>query len=305
MNELERYYEKINPSVTAEELTERIIAKAEKPKKRISSKFIGIAAAAAAVMTLGITTAAAGLGYLDVFGELFGERAENLTHNIVEEAEIIRNDTEKMDFELVAAAADKHGIMVIIDVAAKNGFKLGQNYLGDARADFWQNITSYPAYCEFSSFYVIEEDDLKSRVCIRYNSDEDITGSEILLALGEPQEERREKWTFADYENDKQWQVKFTAVDNSIEYEINGTEIGISPINVTFDGECQFINYGSNLKIITEKEIVNVTYNQVDIIKQDLPNHNYEKFAIFSIGKPINPEEVIALEINGRRFNLK
>ena len=50
-------------------------------------KFLGvlaaIAAAAAAVMTLGITAAASGLGYFDVFSNLFGEKAENLKNNIL------------------------------------------------------------------------------------------------------------------------------------------------------------------------------------------------------------------------------
>ncbi len=298
MNELNRYFERINTGVTPSELTEKVIGTDKVLKKRRRPcRLMGIIAAAAAVMTLSISVAASGIGYFDIFSFIFGEKAENLSGSIVEEAEIIRNDTERMDFELVAAAADKHGVFVILEVTAKNGFKLGENHIGDARADFWYKLNPEPDSSGNGNMYMIEGDENKARIALRRTCDEDITGREIILTVGEYQD-----YPFSQ-ESDKQWEAKFTAVDNSIEYEVDGMKICISPIHVTLDGETQLITSYSMLKIITENDTV--TYNQVGITKEFSANGTYEQFAAFTIGEPINPEDVIALEVDHRRYDLK
>ncbi len=297
MKELENYYEKINPGFTAEELTDKVIAGAEKPKKRILPKFIGVAAAAAAVMTLGVTAAAAGLGYLDVFGELFGEKAEELTHNIVEEAEIIRNDTEKMDFELVAAAADKHRVLAVVDVTAKNGFKLGENHIGDARADFWYNIDAQSSGAGCIS--LVEDNENIARVMMWMNCTDDITDREIILTLGEYQVTER-----PDRETDKQWQVKFTACGESVEYEIDDVKISVSPISVWFGSENKVV--GSDwlpITIITEDN--SITIGSGNKGRQTHADGSYEEQLMYSINDPIDPESVIAIEVQGTRYDLK
>ncbi len=297
MNELERYYEKINPKLTAEELAERVVSKAEKPKKRFSSKFIGIAAAAAAVMTLGVTAAASGLGYFDVFSEMFGEKAENLTHNILEEAEIIRNDTEKMDFELVAAAADKHRVVAVVDVTAKNGFKLGENHIGDARADFWSDIEVNSS--GGGSVKLIEGDENSARVMIWQTASEDITGREVILTLGEYQVPE-----MIDRETDKQWQIKFNANGESLEYEIDGVIISVSPISVCFSSENKNVGMSYQpVTIITEDgsfEIMNGGKT-----RNTHADGTYEEQLIYCINEPIAPESVIAIEVQGTRLDLK
>lgn len=297
MKELERYYENINPEFTAEELTKRVISKAEMPKKRFSSRFIGIAAAAAAVMTLGITAAASGLGYFDVFSNLFGEKAENLTHNILEEAEVIRNDTEKMDFELVAAAADKHRVLAIVDVTAKNGFKLGENHIGDARADFWKNFDINIS--GGGGMSLVEGDENSARVMIWRTASEDITGREIVLTLGEYQVPE-----MPDYETDKQWQVRFTAYGESLDYEIDDVKISVSPISVWFGSENKSV--GSEwlpITIITENDTVTIGFGGKS--RQTHADGSYEEQLIYRINDPIDPESVIAIEVQGTRYDLK
>lgn len=297
MKELERYYENINPEFTAEELTKRVISKAEMPKKRFSSKFIGIAAAAAAVMTLGITAAASGLGYFDVFSNLFGEKAENLTHNILEEAEVIRNDTEKMDFELVAAAADKHRVLAIVDVTAKNGFKLGENHIGDARADFWRNFDINIS--GGGGMSLVEGDENSARVMIWRTASEDITGREIVLTLGEYQVPE-----MPDYETDKQWQVRFTAYGESIEYEIDDVKISVSPISIWFGSENKIVGNSWNpITIITENDTV--TIGSGGKSRQTHADGSYEEQLIYRINEPIDPESVIAIEVQGTRYDLR
>ncbi len=298
MKELEKYYEKINPSITAEELTERVIAKADKPKKRISSKFIGIAAAAAAVMTLGVTAAASGLGYFDVFSNLFGEKADNLTHNILEEAEVIRNDTEKMDFELVAAAADKHRVLAIVDVTAKNGFKLGENHIGDARADFWCDIDAQSG--GGGGMSLVEGNENSARIMIWKNCrDEDITGREVIVTLGEYQVSE-----MPIPETDKQWQVKFTAYGESIEYEIDDVKISVSPISVWFGSENKVVgNSWLPITIITENG--DITILSGGAARQTHADGTYEEQLMYSINDPIDPESVIAIDVQGTRYDLK
>ena len=304
MKELERYYEKITPSITAEELTERVISKTEKPKKRISSKFIGIAAAAAAVMTLGVTAAAGGLGYFDVFSNLFGEKAENLTHNILEEAEMIRRDTEKMDFELVAAAADKHCILAIVDITAQNGFKLGENDIGDVRGDIWWDLESAPQVGGGYNCSLIEGDEKSARLRINGACDEDLSGREIVLTIGEHTFSDGESWKPYVGEDEGDWQVKFTATGESCEYEFEDTKISVSPVSITFDTDkFHFTSYTDILKVITETDTLH--YGNSVVSSQHYADGSFENTAIFKLSEPINPEEIIALEIKGSRYDLR
>lgn len=297
MNKFEKYYEKIKLGCTADELTEKVIVKADAPKKRISSKFIGIAAAVAAVMTLGVTAAASSLGYFDIFSDMFGEKAENLANNIVEGAEVIRNDTEKMDFELVAAAADKHRVLAVVDVTAKNGFKLGENHIGDARADFWNNFDINIS--GGGGLSLVQGDENSARVIIWRTASEEITGREIVLTLGEYQVPE-----MPDYETDKQWQVKFTAYGESLEYEIDDVKISVSPISVWFGSENKVVgNECLPITIITENDTFTINYGGKS--RQSNADGSYEEQLIYCINSPIDPESVIAIEAQGRRFDLK
>lgn len=297
MNKFEKYYEKIKLGYTTDELTEKVIVKADAPKKRILSKFIGIAAAVAAVMTLGVTAAASSLGYFDIFSDMFGEKAENLANNIVEGAEVIRNDTEKMDFELVAAAADKHRVLAVVDVTAKNGFKLGENHIGDARADFWNNFDINIS--GGGGLSLVQGDENSARVIIWRTASEEITGREIVLTLGEYQVPE-----MPDYETDKQWQVKFAAYGESLEYEIDDVKISVSPISVWFGSENKVVgNECLPITIITENDTFTINYGGKS--RQSNADGSYEEQLIYCINSPIDPESVIAIEAQGRRFDLK
>lgn len=303
MKELEKYYEKITPSITAEELTERVIAKADKPKKRFSSKFIGIAAAAAAVMTLGVTAAASSMGYFDVFSNLFGEKADNLTHNILEEAVVIRNDTEKMDFELVAAAADKHRVLAVVDVTAKNGFKLGENHIGDARADFWHDMRIQSAssgkLSSSGGMSLVEGDEKSARIMIWANFHDDIRGSKVILTLGEYQVPE-----MPSLKTDKQWKAEFTAYGDSLEYYVDGVEISVSPISVWFRSENKVV--GSewlSITLITDDGTVELRAGSKGCYTY--ADGTYEELLIYNINNPIDLESVIAIEVQGTRYDLK
>ncbi len=312
MNEFNRYFEKINPKATPEELTESVISSTENAKtRRKPIKFIGIIAAAAAVMTLGVTSAASGVNYLDIFSNLFGEKAENLTHNVVEEAVVIRNETEKMDFKLVAAAADKHSVLAIVEVTAKDGFKLGENHIGDARADFWFDINPVPDSGGGATIHLIEGNEKTARVSILRTCSEDITGREVLLTIGEPAVATEDIWQCVGTEEDKKWQIKFTAQGECLEYEADGMKISVSPISVCFDSnEPRFTAYASNLNIITEGETITsegttVTVKNPGVSIEQSADGTYSEQAIFTISEPIDPESVIALEVNGQRYDLK
>ena len=299
MKKLDNYYESIKLSCTAEELTKRVISKSEMPKKKISYKFIGVAAAMAAVMMLGVTATAAGLGYFDIFSEMFGEKAEALTHNILEEAEIIRNDTEKMDFKLLAAAADRHRVMAVVDVIAKNGFKLGENHIGDARADIWWEMRTEPDSSGAGNIVLVEGNENNARIIYSMNCDDDITGREVTLTLGEYQVPEMRYC-----ETDKQWQIEFIAYGESIEYEIDDVKISVSPISVWFESEDESVGGGLvPITIITEDDSIVIANGSSG--RQTYADGSYVEHCIYSINEPIAPESVIAIEVQGRRFDLK
>ncbi|MBQ8843102.1 MAG: hypothetical protein IJZ65_10795 [Ruminiclostridium sp.] len=294
----EEYFEKINPAETAEKLTENVILRAEKQKKVFRPKFIGLAAAAAAVMTFGVTAAATGFDCFAVFRDIFGEKAENLTENTVEAAEVTINNTKKMDFELVAVASDKQSVLAIIDVTAKNGFKMGQNNItGDVRADISWLSDVNPGFVGGMGGHinVLEAGEDKSRISIRMSATDEIEGQEITISI-------YEEPAPADPDIEPNWQVKFVAEGSSLEYTIeNGNKVRVSPISISISG--------TNIK--KEWSFGNLTVTMENGEKEMLKAPSGggvtggNKSVIFRFSEPINPEEVTEISIGQETFKLK
>lgn len=294
----EEYFEKINPSETAEELTANVILKAEKQKKRVTPKFIGFAAAAAAVMTFGVTAAATGFDCFAVFRDIFGEKAENLTENTIETAEVTINNTEKMDFELVAVASDKQSVLAIIDVTAKNGFKMGQNNItGDVNADISWSTDVNPGFSGGMGGHikVIEAGEDKSRISIRMSATEEIEGQEIIISI-------YEEPAPADPDEEPHWQVKFIAEGSSLEYTIgNGNKVRVSPISISISGTNIKENWNSGHLTVTMKN------GEKKMLSHPSGGGvtGGNKSVIFRFSEPINPEDVTEISIDGETYKLK
>lgn len=319
MNKLESYYENINPKLTPEELTERVTEMSGEKKTKVhrkSLKFVGVIAAAAAVLSLGITSAANGWSYADIFRNIFGEKADSLSDNIVEEAQVTADSTKKMDFQLVAAAADSNSILMIVDVTAKNGFKLGQNHIGDARADVDYNV-EVETHGGFSSeSKVISGDENKARLRIQMESSRDITGKDVTLTIWEYTDEKPEDVDISEihhyiYSDDNgervyryrdtetKWQVKFTAEGESRDYELDhGVTLSLSPISVSFSGRSVPVISTSTLTLVTKDG---------EEIKVQYPSTGGERSAVsqfvranFTFYEPINLDEIKEIKLDNR-----
>ncbi len=306
MKEFEKYYEGITLSISSEELCERVMAEADKPKKRFSAKFIGVAAAAAAVMTLGVTAAASGMGYFDVFRDLFGESADNITENVVGGAEVICDTIDIADFELVAAATDKHSVLAIIDITAKNGFSFEDTSNYGVLKNFDWHIEVQPDATGGSAGggEIIRADENSARIKVYCDYSFDITGSTITIGFNKHIEENSDSILQKIAETGKKWQVRFTAYGESLEYEIDDVKISVSPISVWFESRNKVVGDAClPITIITENDTVTIGSGSKSW--QVYADGTYEEQLIYGISNPIDPESVIAIEVQGTRYDLR
>ena len=122
MNRLNNLYEQLTPKTDPEKLAENVINSAKnKTAKKLHFKPLGgIAAAAVAASALVLTAGAANdWDYGAFFRSIFGDKSQNITESIISPATEICDTIDEFDFEVVAAAADKHSILAIVDVIVK------------------------------------------------------------------------------------------------------------------------------------------------------------------------------------------
>lgn len=116
-HEINRIYDKITPPMSSEEVTARVLERAAKTGRKRS--FRPMAAAAAVAVTFCAATVAAGAAndwdYLGFFKNIFGEKAQTMSENIISNAEILENTFEDVSFEVAAAAADPTTLMIFVD----------------------------------------------------------------------------------------------------------------------------------------------------------------------------------------------
>ena len=325
MKRLERYYENINSKITPDELVERVAAvgseKKEK-KHRRSFKFAGVIAAAAAVLSLGITAGANGISFMDVFKDLFGERAEGLEENVVEGAEITADTMENLDLRLIAAASDSHSVLYVVEVTAKNGFRLGENHIGDARADLDFSInfeetdnTGGITGGSNGGIKMIEGDENRAVVSIYETASFDITGMNTVLSIWEYTEEKpadmdiSEIHHYAYFDDDgnevyryrnteREWQVKFTAEGKSEEYELdNGVTLSLSPISAVFSGTGRVPVSAYNVLTLVTKDGDELDFRYPGSVFIGSSQFASQSFTFL---EPVNIDEVKEIRINNR-----
>ena len=189
MNRLNNLYDQITPKTTPEELSRKVMDTEIKmtAKKRPSRAVAAILAAAVGVSALTVTAGAAnGWDYAGMFRSLFGEKAENLDKNIVPEATVLQDTIDTMDFELVAAAADKHGVLAVIDIYSENGYKLIEkdengNDIVKPFGDLFISITSDAPGGSGVGCDVIEASEEKVRLGVRMNTENMIKGEKVTV----------------------------------------------------------------------------------------------------------------------------
>lgn len=333
MKRLNNLYEQLTPLTTAEELSQKIMNPEMKitAKKRPSRAVTAILAAALSVSALTLTAGAANnWDYAGIFRNLFGESSENISGNILPEATVLKDTISNMDFEIVAAAADKHSTLVILDVYSENGYKLIEdtenghivrpvhNLLLDLR------LESGASGAYSTSTRVIEESEEKVRLGIKMNTENQLK-YEKLTINAIPQNTSEGECTID--KNDSVWSAKFTVnySNEEIRYEkdemLSGTaydgsevsmkltSIEISPISLFLGGETLDNFFGAfwraeeSYVVLENGEKVRIT----DIMSSSYTEGDPKGSTLLALGleTPITPEQAQAIEIGDITIEIK
>ncbi len=332
MNRLNDLYEQITPKTTSEELSRRVMNTEIKmtAKKRPSKAAAAILAAAVSVSALTVTAGAAnGWDYAGMFRSLFGEKAENLDDNIVPEATVLQDTIDTMDFELVAAAADKHGVLAVIDIYSENGYKLIEydeygNEIIKPFGDLFISITSDAPGGSGVGCDVIEASEEKVRLGVRMNTENMIKGEKVTVHAWRAYRESKNTEIQLDTRRNEAWIAEFEAEYSAEElvYDTETTVVGednygkpvsmtvtqfeVSPISLNMKGESigDFLGvyWSGDSYVINENgektEIVQISvHSDEEANEKEMVNLNFEV--------PVNPEEICAVEFGGKIIEIK
>ncbi len=257
------FFDNITPKTTNKQFSESIIS-AENPKHRLNLKrctAAGIAAATATAIT--VTGYANDWDYGAVFGQIFGEKAVNIESHLVSEATEICDDIDHLDFEIVAAAADRQGVLVIVDVTPQD--VLPEELPSDIFDDLHFGIYYENSHRGSLSGHVVEYTEEKIRVSLRAQPRENITGDKVTVyAHGSVlhnmiTEKEDNKYVTG---REEYWRAEFNA-----DYEGNELEY---PADLTYTG-----NYGGTFHI--DKIVVT-------------------PISIYAIGKKSNNKDLLSVE---------
>lgn len=157
-HEINRIYDKITPPMSSEEVTARVLERAAKTGRKRS--FRPMAAAAAVAVTFCAATVAAGAAndwdYLGFFKNIFGEKAQTMSENIISNAEILENTFEDVSFEVAAAAADPTTFIIVVD-----------SYSAGEQGDYDFDISPENNPEQFDGYGLCTYDEQISESCVR------------------------------------------------------------------------------------------------------------------------------------------
>lgn len=324
MKRLNNLYEQLTPLTTAEELSQKIMNPEMKitARKRPSRAVTAILAAALSVSALTLTAGAVNnWDYAGIFRNLFGESSENISGNILPEATVLKDTIDTMDFEIAAAAADKHSTLVILDIYSENGYKLVEkdvdgNDIIHPLHDLLISVSSRELGAYGISVGAIEASEEKVRLAIKMSTENNLKDKKLLLNLSLKNTYDEQDQHIIDQEN--VWSAELTSVysreEISYEKEISVfnadiTNVEISPVSLYFSGRnLQNIQgkmgaYGETFVLLDngEKVIINnITfsgYTEGDDTGSDL--------LIIGFETPVNPETVCKMGIADTIIEIK
>lgn len=327
MNRLNNLYDQINPKTSAEELSQKVMNTEIKvtPKKRPSKATAAILAAAVSVSALTITAGAAnGWDYAGIFNSIFGDKSENLMDNIVPEATVLQDTIDTMDFELVAAAADNHGVLAILDIYPENGYKLIEkdeygNDIVKPFGDLFISIDSDSIYGSGIGVTPLEKSEEKVRLSVRMNTEDEIKDKKLTLTARLMNKKNENGEYEFDINADYSWRAEFVADYSAeeIRYEkdmelFDGaklTGVEVSSISACFEGE-KLDNYFANYwnaddayAVLENGEKVRIT----EISSSGYTEGDEAGSTVLMLAweEPVNPEEVCAICLNGETVDIK
>ena len=336
MKRLNDLYEQITPETSPEELAQKIIGTETKPvlKKRHSKAMTAILAAALSVSVLTVSVGAANnWDYAGIFQSIFGEKSENITANIVPEATISEDTIDTMNFELMAAAADKHSVLAIIDIYPENGYELleevdGLTYIKPLY-ELYFDINFESIAGSGVGVSVLETSKEKVRLGIRMTTNAVITDEKITVGVIQMDKAEENDRYLLDRNKEHCWSAEFTAnySGEEIHYPKTAELVGIDPegntvystlksVEVTpisayleIDGFDTFWGSEEPYAVLENGEKVRITFTTSTT---DMESFTYEPDSkpgstFFSLGfaEPVNPDEVCALFIGGQTVKIK
>lgn len=335
MKKLNALYEQLMPKTSSEELSEKIIAM-EKTQPTKNTKRLRPAAAViagfAAISCLTLTAGAVnGWDYGKIFSDIFGEKSENIIENIVPEAKVLKDTIDTMDFEVVAAAADNHGVLVIIDVYSENGYKLvefidNEEYIHPI-SDLFISINSNGIHGSGTGVSLLEWSEEKVRLSMRMNTNNAIKGEKITLSAWVINKKDENGNYLFEKGYDHEWSAEFTAdysgeeicYEKDIELTLKDRDgnalhsrvknIEVSSISVCLEGE-NLENYyetSQNMEetyvLLNSGEKVRITDTFGSGYSSDSPKGSTMLSLAFE--EPVKPEKVCAIVVNGETIELK
>ena len=327
MNRLNNLYDQITPKTSAEELSQKVMNTEIKmtAKKRPSKAVAALLAATVGVSALTVTAGAAnGWDYAGIFNSIFGDKSENLMENIVPEATVLQDTIDTMDFELVAAAADNHGVLAILDIYPENGYKLIEkdeygNEIVKPFQDLFICIDSDSVLGSAIGVIPIEKSEEKVRLSVRMNTEDEIKDKKCTLTARLMNEKNENGEYEFDINADYSWRAEFVADYSAeeIRYEkdmelFDGaklTSVEVSSISACFEGE-KLDNYFANYWNADDAYVVLESGEKVRIT--DISSSGYTEgdeagstILMLAWEEPVNPEEVCAIYLNGETVEIK
>ena len=323
MKRLNDLYEQITPNTSPEELAQKIMNTETKPvlKKRPSKAMTAILAAAVSVSVLTVSVGAANnWDYAGIFRSIFGEKSENIIENIVPEATILNDTIDTMNFELVAAAADKHSILAVIDIYPENGYKLIEEVDGVTVVKPFQDlficINSDALGSSGTGVHIIEQSEEKLRLGVRMGTENMIKGEKVTVqAWLQNMKDENGNYLFEEDSN-YSWIAEFTAdyIADEIRYEkdmelLGGaklTSVEISSISACFEGE-RFNDFycGVDNAYVLLDSGEKVDINQFSGSSYVEGDETGSTLLILGFEEPVNPDEVCALVIGEQTVEIK
>ena len=332
MKRLNNLYDQITPKTTPEELSRKVMDSEIRmtKKKRPSKAVAALLAATVGVSALTVTAGAAnGWDYAGMFRNLFGDKSENLMENIVPEATVLQDTIDTMNFELVAAAADKHGVLAILDIYPENGYKLIEydeygNEIIRPFQDLFISINSDAMGGSGVGCDVIEASEEKVRLSVRMNTENMIKGEKVTVSAWKAYRESENTEIQLDLRNNEAWIAEIEAEYSAEElvYDTETTAVGedhygkpvsmtvtqfeVSPISLNIKGEGigDFLGvYWSGDSYVINENGEKTEIGQISVHSDEEANE--KEMVNLGFEEPVSPEEICAVEFDGKVIEIK
>lgn len=324
----DKAFSDLAPITSNDEICSNVMERARKMenKKRIKVRK-PFAVAVAVILTAAAATISVGAAtdwdYFGVFGQIFGTKGENIKDNVLPEANVICDNIDDMNFEIVAAAADKHSVLTILDVYSENGFKLIEE---TEHGTIVHPVHDLHVYYDFESMessgvgiHIIEQSEEKVRLGVTMITESTIKDEKLTMyAVRENKKDETSEHPEGWYVWSAEFAVSYTGEETRYEKEMtlpcdDGsakiTGIEISSISACIEGEnlerlFEFYHYyEDNYLVLNNGEKVMFPNCSSSSYISDDPRGS----TLLNLGfaEPVKPDEIVSITIGDNTIKLK